>query len=135
LPGTGNRPAGNTIVYSTASTPHRCQAPEPTVRLEISEEKREEEEEEDVEEEDVEDVHICGGCKARFWRYPAFQQHKTLCRLRRSKDQKTTTGGGVQRLKVDQTSSSIENFVDCGQRAKQEDTDTGRVTPKFLAKF
>ncbi len=139
LPGTGNRSAaGNTIVYSTAaSTAHRCQVPEPTIRLETSEESRAKEEEE---EEDAEDVHICGGCKARFWRYPAFKQHKTLCRLRRSKDQKTTGGGGVQRLKValqsHQTSSPIENFVDCGQRAKQEDTDTGKVAPKFLcAKF
>jgi len=134
LPGTGNRPAGgNTIVYSTAgSTAHSCQAPEPTIRLETSEERREAEEEE----EDAEDVHICGGCKARFWRYPAFQQHKTLCRLRRSKDQKTTGGGRLQRLKValqsHQTSSPLENFVDCGPRSKQEDTDTGKVTPKFF---
>ncbi len=132
LPGTGNRSAGgNTIVYSTtASTAHRCQAPEPTIRLETGEERSAEEEE------DAEDVHICGGCKARFWRYPAFLQHKTLCRLRRSKEQKTTAGGGVQRLKValqsHQTSSPLENFVDCGQRAKQEDPDTGRVAPKFF---
>jgi hypothetical protein len=132
LPGTGNRPAGgNTIVYSNAaSTAHRCQAPEPTIRLETGEERKEEEED------DAEDVHICGGCKARFWRYPAFLQHKTLCRLRRSKDLKTTAGGGVQRLKValqnQQTSSPLENFVDCGQRAKQEDFDTGKVTSKFF---
>jgi hypothetical protein len=134
LPGTGNRPAGgNTIVYSTtASTAHRCQAPEPTIRLQTGEERREEED-------DAEDVHICGGCKARFWRYPAFLQHKTLCRLRRIKDQKTTADVGVKlkvALQSHQTSSPLENFVDCGQRAKQEDIDTGSVAPKFFrAKF
>jgi hypothetical protein len=37
-------------------------------------------------EEESEDLHMCGACKARFPRYPAFVHHKSVCRLRRRKE-------------------------------------------------
>ena len=67
---------GSTIAY----TSHQLEP----IRMEMTVQDKE------VEQDEEEDVHICGACKARFQRYPAFVQHKAACRLRKTRTQAVT---------------------------------------------